>query len=196
MSEQAPNKLVILDRDGVINIDSDAYIKTVDEWVPIPGSIDALARLSKAGYLLAVASNQSGLARGYFTAIDLANMHNYMNALVEDAGGTIDAVCYCPHGPDDGCSCRKPLPGLLDQIEEQLGVEVRNAWYVGDTEKDIDLALSRSCRPVLVRTGKGAVCERALDPAKLKAVNVFDDLAEATDFILARDTAGHMAAAT
>src|SRR5690606_28430898 len=112
MSEAA-NKLVILDRDGVINEDSDAYIRSVDEWQPIPGSIAAIARLSRAGYRIAVATNQSGLARGYFDEFTLANMHALMLHLVEEAGGHIDALCYCPHGPDAGCRCRKPAPGLL-----------------------------------------------------------------------------------
>ena len=106
-------KLVILDRDGVINFDSDNYIKTVNEWQPIPGSIEAIAALSKAGFDICVATNQSGLARGYFTPETLAAMHDKMNSLVTEAGGHINLIEHCPHGPDDGCNCRKPLPGMI-----------------------------------------------------------------------------------
>ncbi len=177
--------LVILDRDGVINRDSDNYIKSVDEWEPISGSITAIARLSKAGFKVVVTTNQSGLARGYFNDISLANMHSYMCSLVEQEGGRIDAVFYCPHGPDDGCSCRKPLPGLLNQVEDEFQMSVADAFYVGDTEKDIDAALSKNCLPILVRTGKGATVENLLSPEKNEHVIIVDDLAAAVDYILA-----------
>jgi len=176
--------LVILDRDGVINHDSDNYIKSVNEWAPIPGSIDAVVRLSQAGYKVVVATNQSGLARGYFDEIALANIHSYMCSVVEDAGGNIDAIFYCPHGPEDGCSCRKPLPGMLNQLEDEFNLSVQNSFFVGDTEKDIDVALVKHCRPVLVRTGKGAAAEKQLDLKKKELVLIVDDLAAAVDFIL------------
>lgn len=187
MSDGRQNKLVILDRDGVINVDSDDYIKSVDEWLPIPGSIEAIARLSRAGYQVAVATNQSGLARGYFDEVALANMHNYMYALVEEQGGRIDTVCFCPHGPDAGCDCRKPRPGLLEQIAEQLDMPVAGAWYVGDTEKDMHLAMSKQCRPILVRTGKGTAYERSLPAGQASRLVIADDLAGAADYILATD---------
>jgi len=184
MSDQQSSRLVILDRDGVINLDSDAYIKTLDEWIPVPGSISAIARLSRAGYQIAVATNQSGLARGYFDEITLANMHSLMRELVEEEGGHIDAVFYCPHGPDDGCKCRKPATGLLDQIAEELHIPVAGAWYVGDAEKDIELATAMKCKPVLVRSGKGMKTEVRLKQKNSLPALVFDDLAAAADFIL------------
>lgn len=179
-----PQSLIILDRDGVINHDSDNYIKSVEEWTPIPESIDAIARLSNAGYKVVVATNQSGLARGLFDEITLANIHSYMCSLVEGAGGQIDAIFYCPHGPNDGCSCRKPLPGMLNQIEEEFNLSVQNAYFIGDTEKDIDAALSKLCQPILVRTGKGANVEKSLSPDKKESVLIVDNLGSAVDFIL------------
>lgn len=176
--------LVILDRDGVINHDSDDYIKSVEEWVPIPGSIDAIARLSKAGYKVIVATNQSGLARGYFDEITLANIHSYMRSLVEHAGGNIDAVFYCPHGPDDNCACRKPLPGMLNQIEAEFNIHLEHTFFIGDSEKDIDVALAKRCRPILVRTGKGTTTENQLNAEKKALVIIVDDLSSAVDFIL------------
>lgn len=184
MSDQQSPGLVILDRDGVINLDSDDYIRTLDEWIPVPGSILAIARLSRAGYRIAVATNQSGLARGYFDEITLANMHSLMRELVEEEGGHIDAVFYCPHGPDEGCRCRKPATGLLEQIEEELNITVAGAWYVGDSAKDIQLANAMKCIPVLVRSGKGRQTEaRLIEDNSLPAL-VFDDLAAVADFIL------------
>jgi len=185
MSDRQVSRLVILDRDGVINLDSDAYIKSVEEWIPVPGSIAAIARLSAAGYRVAVATNQSGLARGYFDEITLANMHSLMRDLVEDAGGMIDAVVYCPHGPDEGCRCRKPAPGLLEQIAQELQISVAGAWYVGDSEKDLELAVAMNCTPILVRTGKGMETEARLKQAGAMPSLVFDDLSAAADFILA-----------
>ncbi len=184
MSDQEMLPLIILDRDGVINLDSDAYIKSVDEWIPVPGSISAIARLSKAGFQIAVATNQSGLARGYFDEIALANMHSLMRDLVEEEGGQIDGVFYCPHGPDEDCKCRKPATGLLDQIEEELGISVAGAWYVGDSAKDLELANAMKCIPVLVRSGKGEQTEANLKSGNSLPRLVFDDLAAAADFIL------------
>jgi D-glycero-D-manno-heptose 1,7-bisphosphate phosphatase len=181
--------LVILDRDGVINEDSDDYIKTLDEWVPIPGSIDAIARLSRAGYKIGVATNQSGLARGYFDDIALANMHALLCALVEEQGGQVDAICYCPHGPDEGCHCRKPAPGLLEQISEELQMSTAGAWYVGDTGKDLELGLKMGCKTILVRTGKGRQTEQKLDQATRQAVSIVDNLAAAADRILGATSA-------
>lgn len=178
-------RLVILDRDGVINHDSDDYIKSLDEWIPIPGSIEAIAALSKAGYLIGVATNQSGLARGYFDEIALAHMHTQLSTLVEDAGGRIDALCYCPHGPEEGCNCRKPAPGLLLQISAELQTPLAGAWYVGDAKKDVELALATGCKPILVRTGKGAQTMPALTSEQRASTHVVADLAEAARFILA-----------
>lgn len=178
-------KLVILDRDGVINHDSDDYIKSLAEWIPIPGSIEAIAALSRAGYLIGVATNQSGLARGYFDEIALAHMHARLSELVEEAGGHIDALCYCPHGPDEGCNCRKPAPGLLLQISVELQTPLSGAWYVGDAGKDVELALATGCKPILVRTGKGAQTVPALTSEQRALTHVVADLAEAARYILA-----------
>ncbi len=148
-------KLIILDRDGVINEDSDDYIKSVDEWHPVPGSIKAIARLSQAGYTIAVATNQSGIGRGYYSRDALQAMHNKMTDLVVQAGGTIACIRFCPHTPDDHCDCRKPLPGLVRQIEKDLDTSAVGAWFVGDTYKDMQVAMVCGCHPVLVKTGKG-----------------------------------------
>lgn len=184
MSEAPRSQLVILDRDGVINEDSDDYIKSADEWIPVPGSVEAIARLSRAGFKVAVATNQSGIGRGYYDEYTLAQMHELMHTLVEEAGGKIDAVVYCPHLPDAGCGCRKPLPGLLDEISEALQQPLPGAWFVGDTAKDIETALSRDCRPILVRTGKGERTLAKLDPNLRAAALVVADLAAAADHIL------------
>jgi D-glycero-D-manno-heptose 1,7-bisphosphate phosphatase len=181
------NKLVILDRDGVINQDSDHFVKTTDEWQPIAGSTEAIARLSEAGFTVAVATNQSGLARGHFDEPTLAAMHDKMHGLVADAGGEIAGVFYCPHGPDDGCDCRKPLPGLIDQIEQALTLSARGAYLIGDSLRDLEAGLIKGCTPILVRTGKG---ERTLQKLaetpvpELEQLLVFDDLAAACDHII------------
>ncbi len=175
-------KLVILDRDGVINEDSDEYIKSLDEWLPIPGSIEAIAKLSKAGYTVAVATNQSGLSRGYFSIDTLNLMHDRMIELVENKGGKISAIAYCPHHPDDKCDCRKPKPGLVDQIEKILNTSAQGAFFIGDTEKDMQIGISKGCSPILVKTGKGARTLKA--GLKTQGVDVYDNLAAAVDAIL------------
>lgn len=176
--------LVILDRDGVINEDSDDYIKGPDEWVPIAGSAAAIARLNAAGYRVVVATNQSGVGRGYFDLDTLACIHDKMFQVVEDAGGHIDGVFFCPHAPEDDCSCRKPRPGLIDQIQETFDIEVAGCVIVGDSARDLECGAARGCRPVLVRTGKGArTLAKGLSPA-LGNVPVFDDLAAVVDALL------------
>jgi D-glycero-D-manno-heptose 1,7-bisphosphate phosphatase len=184
MFEPMSPALIILDRDGVINEDSDDYIKSPEEWEPVPGSIEAIASLSQAGFSIAVATNQSGLARGYFDDITLANIHTLLCDLVETAGGHIDVICYCPHGPDEGCRCRKPAPGLLEQIAAELDLPLAGAWYVGDADKDMQVALAMQCRPILVRTGKGRNTEQHLDPTWRERIKVVDDLAAAARLIL------------
>lgn len=174
-------KLLILDRDGVINQDSDAYIKTLDEWIPIPGAIAAIARLSKAGWTVAVATNQSGIARGYYDLATLESMHTRLRELVAEQGGELGVVVYCPHGPDEGCDCRKPKPGMLRQIAQHYGVDLRDVWFVGDSRGDLDAALAVDCQPVLVKTGKG---ERTLTKPLPDGTRVFDDLAAVADHLL------------
>lgn len=152
---KSPTKLIILDRDGVINEDSDAYVKSVDEWLPIPSSAQAIARLCKAGYQVAVATNQSGLARGYFSVDDLNAMHEKMIKLVEAEGGKFAHIAYCPHGPDDNCDCRKPLPGLIHQIEKALNVSAKGCYMVGDSLRDLQAGQAAGMKAALVLTGKG-----------------------------------------
>jgi D-glycero-D-manno-heptose 1,7-bisphosphate phosphatase len=174
-------KLLILDRDGVINHDSDAYIKSLDEWIPIPGAIEAIARLSKAGWTVAVATNQSGLARGYYDDATLQAMHTRLRELVAEQGGELGLIVHCPHGPDDGCSCRKPSPGMLEQIAEHYGVALKGIWFVGDSSGDLNAAQLVDCQPVLVKTGKG---ERTLAKPLPAGTLVFDDLAAVADRLL------------
>ena len=184
------NRTIILDRDGVINHDSEDYIKSPEEWQPIPGSIEAIARFTQAGYEVFVATNQSGLGRGYFDEDALAGMHEKMHALVEGAGGRIAGVVYCPHLPEADCQCRKPRAGLLDRIVSEFDVRVAGAWFIGDSEKDLDCALSRNCHPGLVLSGKGCQTYLHLGRDKLDKVQVFDDLDDAAKFILALSTIG------
>ncbi|AGI21919.1 D-glycero-beta-D-manno-heptose 1,7-bisphosphate 7-phosphatase [Pseudomonas sp. MT3] len=174
-------KLLILDRDGVINQDSDAYIKSLDEWIPIPSAISAIAQLSKAGWTVAVATNQSGIARGYYDLATLESMHQRLRELVAEQGGELGVVVYCPHGPDEGCDCRKPKPGMLLQIARHYGVDLHGIWFVGDSRGDLDAALAVDCQPVLVKTGKG---ERTLGKALPEGTLVFDDLAAVAAHLL------------
>lgn len=174
-------KLLILDRDGVINQDSDAYIKSLDEWIPIPSAITAIARLSKAGWIVAVATNQSGIARGYYDLATLESMHQRLRELVAEQGGELGLVVYCPHGPDEGCECRKPKPGMLLQIAQHYAADLRGIWFVGDSRGDLDAALAVDCQPVLVKTGKG---ERTLTKPLPEGTLVFDDLAAVADQLL------------
>ncbi|PMZ96786.1 MULTISPECIES: D-glycero-beta-D-manno-heptose 1,7-bisphosphate 7-phosphatase [unclassified Pseudomonas] len=167
-------KLLILDRDGVINHDSDAYIKSLEEWVPIPGSIEAIAQLSKAGWTVAVATNQSGIARGYYSPETLEAMHARLRALVAEQGGEVGLIVHCPHGPDAGCDCRKPKPGMLLAIAEHYQVPLAGVWFVGDSKGDLEAALAVDAQPVLVKTGKG---ERTLEKGVAQTTLIFDDLA-------------------
>ncbi len=175
--------LVILDRDGVINRDSDNYIRTVDEFVPLPGSLDAIARLSKAGYQVAIATNQSGIARGYYDLATLEAMHENLRAELDLLGGTISHIAFCPHGPDDACDCRKPKPGLYIQISQQLNENLGDVPVIGDSLRDLQAAQQVDARPILVRTGKG---ERTIAKGEgLDGIPVYDDLAAAVDALLA-----------
>ena len=172
--------LVILDRDGVINQDSDDYIKSLDEWRPIPGSIEAIARLSQAGYQVAIASNQSGVARGFLTLAALNAMHQRLRDLVAARGGRIEMIAFCPHGPDEGCLCRKPNPGLLLEIADRLGVDLTGVPFIGDSLSDIQTARAVGATPWLVRSGKGertlaSIAERQLE-ADLLGVPIHTDL--------------------
>ncbi|SDU36839.1 D-alpha,beta-D-heptose 1,7-bisphosphate phosphatase [Pseudomonas pohangensis] len=175
-------KLLILDRDGVINQDSDDYIKSLDEWIPLPGAISAIARLSQAGWTVAVATNQSGLARGYYDEATLQAMHHQLRQLVAEQGGELGLIVYCPHGPDDACSCRKPEPGMLREIAEHYRTSLKGVWFVGDSQGDLKAALAVGCQPVLVKTGKG---ERTLASPLPTNTLVFEDLAAVAAQLLA-----------
>jgi len=175
-------KILILDRDGVINQDSDAFVKSAEEWIPLPGSIEAIAKLYKAGWTLAVATNQSGLARGKFTQQDLNDQHAKMLNLIHQAGGDLHHIAWCPHGPDDGCECRKPKAGLLDQISQALNLDLTGGFMVGDALRDLQAGQEKGCQAVLVRTGKGM---KTLAMGEgLEAVYVVDNLAELAEQLL------------
>lgn len=177
-------KIIVLDRDGVINQDSDDYIKSADEFIPIDGSIEAIARLSLAGFSVMLATNQSGLARGYFEEDALSEMHHYLCSMVEQSGGTIDGIFYCPHLPNAECSCRKPKTGLLEQIQNEYSCDLQGSFFVGDSLKDIEAARAFGCKPVLVRTGKGLLTEKVLADSSESFVPTYDNLAGAVSFIL------------
>ena len=166
---------MILDRDGVINVDSAQFIKTPEEWKPIPGSLEAIARLTHAGWRVVVATNQSGIARGLFDMSTLNAIHAEMHRAVALAGGRIDAVFFCPHAADSNCECRKPRPGLLLEIGERLNVDMAGVPLAGDSLRDLEAAAAVGARPMLVLTGKGRKTRAAGGlPA---GTEVFDDLA-------------------
>lgn len=177
-------KLIILDRDGVINEDSDDFIRSVDEWVPIPGSISAITRLKKHGYITTIATNQSGVARGYIDLNTLEAMHEKFRALLEKSGQQIDDIVYCPHGPDDHCTCRKPAPGMLYTIAERFSTDPADIITVGDSLRDYQAAHAAGMGFSLVKTGKG---QRTLASGKLPPrVPVFADLSEFADDLITR----------
>ena len=179
----AARGLVILDRDGVINRDSREFVKNTDEWRPIPGSIEAIAKLSRAGYTVAVASNQSGLARGLFDRNALRAMHCKLRRLVAAEGGRIDRIVVCPHGPGDGCNCRKPAPGLLLRLARHYGTSLDGVPAVGDSLRDLEAAAAAGATPLLVLTGNGRKAAADL-PTSLRSTPVFDNLAAAADELL------------
>lgn len=183
-------KLVILDRDGTINEDRDDYVKTPEEWTPLPGALEAIARLNHAGWHAVIASNQSGLGRGLFDVSTLNAMHAKMHKMLAAVGGRVDAVFYCPHAPNEGCRCRKPQPGLFEQIGERYGLDLRGVPMVGDTARDVLAGVAAGCEPHLVLTGKGATYRgRSLPDAFPKEMRVHADLAAFADFLIARETA-------
>lgn len=170
---------VILGRDGVINEDRVGYVKSTEEWRPIPGSLEAIAALSRIGYAIVVASNQPGIGKGSLQQRSLDDIHRLMCNEVENMGGKIEGVFYCPHTEAAGCDCRIPRTGMLDVIEEQLGADLRDAPLVGDSLKDLQAARAKGCKPVLVRTGKGTQTETTtlLWPKYGVDTLIFDDLA-------------------
>ncbi|MFK8018986.1 MAG: D-glycero-beta-D-manno-heptose 1,7-bisphosphate 7-phosphatase [Pseudomonadales bacterium] len=175
--------IVVLDRDGVINEDSDAYIKSAEEWQAIPGSIDAIVKLCNCGFRVFVVTNQSGIGRGLFDTNTLQEMHDKMNHQVEEAGGKIERIFHCPHTPVDGCDCRKPATGMLDKLERYLDKSIDGAFFIGDSLSDMQLALIKNCQPLLVLTGKGSLTRNEAD-ISANHIPMFSDLAAASNFIL------------
>jgi D-glycero-D-manno-heptose 1,7-bisphosphate phosphatase len=173
--------LVMIDRDGVINEDSSEFIKSVEEWRPIEGSLEAIADLHRAGRSVAVVTNQSGIGRGLYDEQTLAAIHRLMRDRVRAAGGELAGIYYCPHLPEDDCDCRKPRPGMFRALERELGMSVRGAPYIGDRLSDVAAAEAVGARPMLVRTGTGAVTEALL---AARNVPVFDDLRAAVRSLL------------
>lgn len=173
---------IILDRDGVINQDSDNFVKSLDEFILLPGSAEAIARLSKAGYQVMVATNQSGIARGYYSLEVLSQMHEKLCAEVEALGGKITDINFCPHGPGSECECRKPKPGMYQALADKHNLSLDGVPVIGDSLRDLQAAQQVDGKPILVRTGKG---ERTIAKGDgLAGIPIFDDLAAAVDALL------------
>ncbi|MDF0606004.1 D-glycero-beta-D-manno-heptose 1,7-bisphosphate 7-phosphatase [Neisseriaceae bacterium TC5R-5] len=177
-------KLVILDRDGVINADRDDFVKNATEWVPLEHSLEAIANFTQAGWQVVIATNQSGLARGLFDVHALNSMHEKMHRLVGQAGGRIEAVVFCPHGPEMGCECRKPLPGMVLEIAERFNVKLEDLPLIGDSLRDLEAIAAVGGQPILVRTGKGEVTLAA--GALPEGTLVFADLYDAAEYLIRR----------
>ena len=175
-------QLVILDRDGVINKDSDEFVKSPEEWQSLPGSPEAIARLTHANFRVVVATNQSGLGKGLFDIGAFNRINEKMHREINNAGGRIDGIFYCPHRPDEGCKCRKPEPGLFVDICRRLHCDLAGVPAIGDSLRDIKAARKVGARPILVRTGKGRATES--NRKELGEVEVYDDLASAVDALL------------
>ena len=187
-------KLIILDRDGTINEDRDDYVKSADEWVPVPGALEAIARLNHAGWHTVVATNPSGLGRGLFDMSALNAMHLKMNQLLAKHGGRIDAVFFCPHAPSDGCTCRKPLPGLFEQIGERFDVDLNDVIMVGDSLTDLQAGVAVGCEPHLVLSGKSAHMDAAqIDSLRrhVPGTQVHADLVAFAEHLIRRERKRH-----
>ncbi len=190
------SKIIILDRDGVINQDSDNYIKSVDEFIPIPGSLEAIAQLCQAGYSVLVATNQSGISRQFFTLEILEAMHTKLQSLLAPLGGKIERFYFCPHGPEDQCICRKPKPGMFTQITSDFShLLARNSlstiYYVGDSLTDLQAGKAAGTKIALVKTGKGIRSLKKIDQDKLTEyaqLNIYNDLADFTQQLLNPDS--------
>lgn len=180
-------KLIVLDRDGVINHESPDFIKTPEEWKPIKGSLEAIARLSQEGYNVAVLTNQSGVGRGLLSADILGQIHVRMIDYVQQRGGKIESVFFCPHHPDENCDCRKPKTGLYDDLSTRLKISLNGVYSVGDSLRDLQAAQSAGATPVLVRTGNGRKTLQSIKESaneSLSSVPVFPDLAKFVDALL------------
>jgi len=174
--------LIILDRDGVINYESNEYIKSPDEWIPIPGSLEAIAALNKAGYQVVVATNQSGIARGLFDLAMLEKIHAKMHAALAAVNAVVIDIFFCPHHPTEGCFCRKPQPGLFVQIREKYAIDLATIYFVGDSITDVQAANNAGCKPLLVLTGNG---QKTLAKfAEVMHISSFPDLAHLAEFVI------------
>ena len=190
-------KLVILDRDGTINSDSDDYVKSPEEWLPLPGALEAIARLTHAGWRVVIASNQSGLGRGLFDMAALNAIHAKMHKQLAAIGGRVDAVFYCPHTPDEGCGCRKPLSGLFEQIGQRFGVSLKGVPVCGDSVRDVVAGANAGCESHLVLSGKSSAFLAGGQPDGLPAgTRLHRDLSAFADFLLERSAAAVSSAAT
>ena len=180
--------LVILDRHGVINHDSDDYIKSPDEWQPLPGSLEAIARLCRADYTVVVATNQAGVGRGLFSLEMLTRIHRKMASSIRDKGGRLDSIFFCPHSPADQCGCRKPKPGMLLEISDRLSIGLSGVPVVGDSLRDLEAAAAAGAMPVMVKTGRGRLTQEKLSQGELShtlgQTPVYADLAAFTDAVL------------
>lgn len=176
------NHHIILDRDGVINIDSAQFIKTPDEWQAIDGSLEAIARLKQAGFLVGIASNQSGIGRGLFDRATLDAMHEKMQLELAKLGAYVDLIAFCPHTPEDHCECRKPKPGLYLELAQRWNIDLDNIPIIGDSFRDLEAAEAVNARPILVRTGKGDKTAEHLQGKT--GIHVFTDLSQAVDHLL------------
>jgi D-glycero-D-manno-heptose 1,7-bisphosphate phosphatase len=173
---------IILDRDGVINHDPTGYIKSPDEWNPIAGSLEAIARFNRAGFKVLVATNQSGIGRGLYDADALTKIHDKLFQMLALVGGEIEEVFFCPHHPDDQCQCRKPLPGLFEQMQEKYAINFAETFFIGDSIGDVRAAQAVGCKPALVMTGNGK--KTLAQNPELGSIPQFRDLAEAAAIIL------------
>ncbi len=177
-------KLIILDRDGVINEDSDDYIKSPDEFIPIAGSFDAITRLYHADFKIVIATNQSGIARGYYDLDTLNAIHSKMHRLLSVHGGKIEAIFFCPHGPDDNCDCRKPKTGMLDDIASRYDITLTNIPFIGDSLTDINAARTAGASPYLVKTGKGELTIQNATQNELDNIPIYLDLNDVVNHLL------------
>lgn len=175
------DRYVVLDRDGVINVDSDDFIKSAAEWQPLPGSLEAIAELNRHGFKVVVITNQSGIARGLFDLATLDAMHDKMRAMLAAVNGSIEAVYFCPHGPDQKCACRKPNPGLFEQFAADKQVDLQGVFAIGDSYRDIQACLAAGSKPILVKTGKGL---QTLQNHPQLTLPVFEDLYDAAHYIV------------
>ncbi|MCQ8103386.1 D-glycero-beta-D-manno-heptose 1,7-bisphosphate 7-phosphatase [Methylomonas sp. SURF-2] len=171
---------VILDRDGVINVDSDEFVKSPEEWLPLPGSLEAIAELNRHGFKVVVITNQSGLARGLFDLASLAAMHEKMRGMLAELGGQVEAIYFCPHGPKEQCQCRKPKAGMYKAFASDKSVDLSSVYAVGDSYRDIEAARAAGARPVLVKTGKGL---QTLHNHPRLNLPIFENLYDAAKYI-------------